>query len=106
MLVAARGIFSVPCSRRDLLLWHVGSSSLTRDQTPAPCSHGVSATRPQEVPLPVISSLLKIGTPLELLLEDTRGIIYSHFPILQMQDPFKLKSEWLSSTSDQGLLDN
>ena len=32
--LAAQGL---NCGMQDLLLWHVGSSSQTRDQTQAPC---------------------------------------------------------------------
>ena len=37
VLVAALGIFSLHCGMQNLSLWHVGSSSPTRDQTQAPC---------------------------------------------------------------------
>ena len=37
VLVAALGIFSLHCGMQILSLWHVGSSSPTRDQTQAPC---------------------------------------------------------------------
>ena len=36
MLAAACGVFSLHGGMQDLLLWHVGSTSLTRDQTQAP----------------------------------------------------------------------
>ena len=46
-LVAAHGIFNLRCGMRDLKQWHVGSSSLMRGQTQAPCVRTVnSATRP------------------------------------------------------------
>ena len=37
-LAETHGIFDLHCGTHDLWLWHMGSSSLTRDQTQAPCT--------------------------------------------------------------------
>ena len=44
VLAAARGIFSLHYSMQDLFqLWHVRSSSLTRDQTQASCTESIES---------------------------------------------------------------
>ena len=41
--VVTHRIFDLCYSMQDLFLWHVGSSSLTRDQTQAPCTGKVES---------------------------------------------------------------
>ena len=69
-LVMAFGIFNLCCSIRifscgmQTQLWHVGSSSLTRDQSSVPCI-GSTESQPldhQEVPLIVILTCISLMT--------------------------------------------
>ena len=61
VLVVAHGLFHVYCSMQDLQLQHVGSDSLTRDQTWLPCIGVWSLNHwtTREVPLGLFSGLIE-----------------------------------------------